>query len=262
MGASGYLGGTIYKKLKQHGRDEIYGTCCRGENPEFIKANVLDKSDIKRVLLFEPDVIIWSILEKEQGELITETGVKYIIDNASKDVRFIYVSTTVGQGKDQTEEVIPHKRHSEEYLSEYVNGKIKGESIVSRHDNHVIVRPGNIYGYDYDGNMDNRMKQLMEVWKSGKEYSRTANMYASFVNVQELSDAIIELAYGKFTGTLNIASENPVSHYVFNKYLANLMNIDSGFIIADYREKDEYHNLSGDKRRNVLSTEIRDMDKY
>ena len=29
IGASGYLGNTIYKKLKERGSDELYGTCCK-----------------------------------------------------------------------------------------------------------------------------------------------------------------------------------------------------------------------------------------
>ncbi|MGO5065520.1 MULTISPECIES: hypothetical protein [unclassified Clostridium] len=28
IGASGYLGNTIYKKLKESTNDDIYGTCC------------------------------------------------------------------------------------------------------------------------------------------------------------------------------------------------------------------------------------------
>ncbi len=191
-------------------------------------------------------------MDTEQEILLSEIGLNAIVDNISKDARLIYVSTTVGKGKGQIEDVTPHKREPHEYLSKYINGKIEGENIVRKHPNHVIVRPGSIYGYDYDGKIDSRMKALLEISKAGKKYSRTVNMYASFVNVKDLADAIIELAYNYFTGTINISGEKPVSHYVFNKYLARLMNIDDSFIIPDYKYHNKRHlNTSNNKGNRV-----------
>lgn len=259
MGASGYLGNTIYKKLRKCTNDDICGTCHKSSNKELLQIDALNILDMKKVLSFQPDIIIWSIMNQEKEMLLSQVGVNSIVNNISKDVRLIYVSTTVGKGKDQSESIIPYKRMPNEYLSKYVNGKIEGESIVQKHPNHVIVRPGSIYGYDYDGKMDSRMKALRELSKTGKDYSRTANMYASFINVQDLSDAIIELASCKFTGIINISGEKPVSYYDFNKYLASLLNIDDRFIKADYRKEEIYHNLNNYKRKLVLNTIIQDI---
>lgn len=259
IGASGYLGNTIYKKLKECTNDDICGTCYKTRNHELLQINVLNKLDIKKMLSPRPDIIICSIMDQEHEMLLSQIGVSEIVNNISKDTRLIYISTIVGKGKDQVENVIPHRRMINEYLSQYVNGKIEGESIVQKHLNHVIVRPGSIYGYDCDGKMDLRMKELFEISETGKDYSRTANMYASFVNVQELAEAIIELAYNKFTGVINISGEKPVSHYDFNKYLASLMNIDDSFIIPDYRKEEVYHNLNNDKRKLILNTIIQDI---
>ena len=142
----------------------------------------------------------------------------------------------------------------DEYLSKYINGKIEGGILVKKHSNYVIVRPGSIYGYDYDGKMDCRMKDLLEISKTGKAYSRTVNMYASFVNVQDLIDAIIELAYNKIVRIINISGERPASYYDFNIYLAKLMNIDKRFILPDYKEEEIYHNLNNDKRKLLFNT--------
>lgn len=259
IGASGYLGNTIYKKIREYSNDDIYGTCNTSSNHELLQINVLDELDIDKILSLKPDIIIWSIMDIEQEMSLAEIGLNAIVNNISKDVRLIYVSTTVGKGKDQIEDVIPRKRKPDEYLPKYINGKIEGENIVRKHPNHVIVRPGSIYGYDYDGKMDCRMKGLLEISKTGKKYSRTANMYASFVNVEDLANAIIELSYNSFTGTINISGENPVSHYDFNKYLASLMNIDNSFIVPDYKEEEIYHNLSNDRRKLMLNTIIQDI---
>lgn len=151
MGASGYLGNTIYKKLRKCTNDDICGTCHKSGNKELLQIDALNILDMKKVISFQPDIIIWSIMNQEKEMLLSQVGVNSIVNNISKDVRLIYVSTTVGKGKDQIESIIHYKRMPDEYLSKYVNGKIEGESIVQKHPNHVIVRPGSIYGYDYDG---------------------------------------------------------------------------------------------------------------
>lgn len=259
IGASGHLGNTIYKKLKKYGRDEIYGTCCKSSRDELLQIDVLNKEDIKKLVSLKPDVIIWSIYDPEHEMYLSQIGVNEIVNTISETVRLIYVSTTVGQGKDQTEEIVPHKRKTDEYYYKYINGKIEGENIVKRHTNHLIVRPGSIYGYDFDRKMDSRMKGLLQISKTGEKYLRTANMYTSFVNVEDLAEAIIELVYKDTTGIINISGEKPVSHYDFNIYLAELMGIDSSFIAPDYKEADVYHNLNNNKRKLVLSTVVRDI---
>ncbi|MBM7868785.1 dTDP-4-dehydrorhamnose reductase [Clostridium pascui] len=259
VGASGYLGNTIYKKLKEYTCDDIYGTCCKFSNHELLQINGLNRLDIKKMLSLKPNIIIWSVMDKEQEMLLSQIGVNEIVNNISEDVRLIYVSTTVGKEKDQTESVIPYRRAPNEYLFKYINGKIEGESIVKRHANHVIVRPGSIYGYDYDGKMDSRMKELYDISKTGKYYSRIANIYSSFVNVQDLANAIIELAYSKLTGVINISGERPVSYYDFSIYLANLMNIDNSFIIPDYNKEEVYHNLNNNKRKLLINTLVQEV---
>jgi dTDP-4-dehydrorhamnose reductase len=84
-------------------------------------------------------------------------------------------------------------------------------------------------------------------------------MYASFVNVEELANSIIELAYNDFTGIINISGEKPVSHYDFNRYLTTLMDIDNDFIVSDYKQEELYHNLNNDKRKLVLNTLVQDV---
>jgi dTDP-4-dehydrorhamnose reductase len=259
IGANGYLGSTIYMRLKDNFNDDIYGTGRRSTKQNLIKIDVLKKVDIQKVLSLKPDIIIWSIMNQEQEMLLSEIGLNEIVNNISSKVRLIYISTTIGIGKNQDEHITPQERKSDEYLAKYVNGKIVGESIVKKHSDYVIVRPGSIYGYNYNGEMDERMKGLLEISQTGKQYSRTANMYASFVNVEDLADAIIEIAYNDLSGIINISGERSVSHYDFNVYLAGLMGIDNGFIIPDYKQEDVYHNLSNDKRKSLLNTVIRDI---
>ena len=222
MGACGYLGNTLYKKLKKINNNEVLGTCFKHTNSELLKIDVLNINDLDKIRLLEPDVIIWSIMDKERENQFSEVSLKYIMNYIPGCTRFVYVSTTVGMGKNQTEDVVPYKRNINEYLYKYINGKIDGESIINKHRNHVIIRPGSIYGYDYDCKMDCRMKELLTIAKRGQKYYRTANMYSSYVNVMDLADAIIELIDNDFKGIINISGEIPISYYDFYVYLLDL----------------------------------------
>jgi dTDP-4-dehydrorhamnose reductase len=259
IGASGYLGNTVFKKLKDTYENDVYGTCYKMDIQELIKINLKKSEEVKQVLSYKPDVIIWCVCDVEEEMDLTQIGLSEIINNITQKVRLIYISTTVGQGREQTEEVIPYQRKPYEYLSKYVNGKIEGEKIVKSHSNHVIIRPGSIYGNDYDGKIDARMGKLLQISNSGEKCSRTANMYASFVNVNDLADSIVELTISNFTGIINIAGEKAISHFDFYKKLARLMNLDDSFIIPDYKAEDFYHSLNSNKRKNVLNSVIRDI---
>lgn len=259
VGASGYLGNTLYNKLKGNKTDQVFGTCYKSDNHEFLKVDVLKSSNICQLLSYEPDVIIWSIYDVENELSFSKISLPEIMKNISRYTRLIYISTTIGKGLNQTENVIPHYRTSDEYLSNYINGKIEGESIVRKHMNHVVVRPGSIYGYDFCGKMDKRMDNLLQISKKKETYLRTANMYASFVHVEDLANALIELAYNDFKGVINIAGEKSVSYFDFNKHLANLLNIASHFIIPDYKPEEVYHTLCAKKRKTLLNSLIREI---
>ena len=259
IGASGYLGNTIYKRLQLKSNISICGTCHKKSNQEFVKLDLTNALEIAKIIQYKPDVIIWSVCDFEDEMILSQVGLNAIIENLNANVRFIYVSTTIGKGRDQAEDTKPHYRLPDEYLSKYINGKIEGEKIVRRHINHVIVRPGSIYGYAHNGKMDLRMERLLEIYKNGITYSRTANMYASFVQVLDLANAIIEFLDNDFKGTINIAGEKAVSYYDFNKHLANILNISDQFIMSDYKSEEIYNNLNCNLRKTILTTDIREI---
>lgn len=50
IGASGFLGGTIYNKLKENGNDVIFGSRYKADNPELIEIDVMNQNRIKEFL--------------------------------------------------------------------------------------------------------------------------------------------------------------------------------------------------------------------
>lgn len=260
IGASGYLGSEVYSIFKSTGTT-VYGTCYESAAPDLIQVNMQTIGDHQALFDLKPDVIIWSIYDFEAEMNLSTIGLKTLIDNIPKHVRLIYVSTMLAKGRNQTEETTPCLRTPDEHLHHYVNGKIKGEQIVSSHPNHVIVRPGSIYGFGLNRNPDSRMEGLILKSKSSSEspYTRTANLYTSFVHVTDLAHAIVELSTNQLTGIINISGDQPISYYHFNLHLANMMDLDSCFIAAEYNEEVQYHTLENTKRKQYLKTAVREI---
>ncbi|HEX3026306.1 MAG TPA: NAD-dependent epimerase/dehydratase family protein, partial [Clostridia bacterium] len=258
IGASGYLGKTIYKKLSEK-MANVSGTCNSHNTPGLIRVNLTNPTDIQKIYLQKPDVIIWAVCDRTNELTLSQTGLQKLIQLIPETTRFVYISSKLGKGKDQPEKAIPVLRKESDYLANYFNGKILGEQIVRSHINHVIIRTAIIYGYDLDGQPDRRMKILLDCYQAGQKYPRTANLFTSVIHVCDLADAVIEAAESGFKGTINISAEKPVSYYDLNRYLAALLGINDNFITADYKPVPTYETLDNTLRKRLLKTPIREL---
>ncbi len=255
LGASGFLGGTIYFKLKNSGYDVLgtYAMNRKGQN--YVKQDVFDIDGLINLIReYIPDVIIWTVMNHEREEEISAKVMPALCE-AIGDLRFIFVSTSVAYERNMSEDVQPFLRTEESYNFHYFNGKIKSETIVKQLSNYCIVRPGSIYGVDPYGNMDNRSLALKKHVDSGEEYIRAKNIVFSIVDVNELADAIIELAVNDFIGIINISEEKPVSHYEFNKTLCKKNGWNDSCILAN-EEKENIYYLDNSLRKSILKTSI------
>lgn len=254
-GASGFLGGTLYRKLKEAGH-EVIGTYSTNQiEEEFIKINLSDAEAALELYRKErPDVIIWTIMNSRLEEMIVEQTLQPLMKEI-KDCRFIFISTSVAYEPNMSEDVVPLIRTWDMYNPLYFNGKIKGEKYVASYDNYVIVRPGSIYGIDAYGNYDTRTKQLLSHIQEKKPYVRAKNICFSIVEVNELAEAIIELSQNDFVGIINVSEEEPISHYDFNIALCNKYQWDSSYMVGNY-EKENIYYLNNELRKRVLKTEI------
>ena len=255
LGASGFLGGTIYSKIKNSG-NEVLGTYSKNnKNRDYIKLDVFEISSLTALVTeYKPDVIIWTVMNHEREEEIAEKVMPALCD-AVGSRRFIFVSTSVAYEKNMSESVEPFLRTEESYNHHYFNGKIKSEQVISKLPNYCIVRPGSIYGMDPFGEMDNRSLALKKHVDSGEIYIRANNIEFSIVDVNELADAIIELTTNDYVGILNVSEEKPVSHYAFNKALCRKYGWDDSCIVAN-EEKENIYYLDNSLRKRILKTRI------
>ena len=193
-GASGFLGGTIYEKLKQLGHTVTGTYSTNRTNNDLVQVDVLDTNEVLNLYRKEkPDVIIWTILNSDLSEKIAEQTLQPLLEEI-QSCRFIFLSTSVAYEQNMDENATPLIRSEDMYNYRYFNGKIRAEGYVKNCADYVIVRPGSIYGTDAYGNYDVRTKQLFQHIQEKKPYVRAKNIVFSIVEVNELADAIIELS--------------------------------------------------------------------
>lgn len=254
IGASGFLGRTISFKLKNKGVD-VLGTYCTNKKDDFIYVDIMDVNKLVDICsTFEPNAIIWTIMNHELEEEIAEKVMPIICDNLG-DTRFIFISTSVAYEKNMLEEVEPQIRTPQMYNHHYFNGKIKSEQIIEKTKNYCIVRPGSIYGVNPYGEMDIRSKILKGKIDSCSEYNRAGNIIFSIIEVNELADCVIELIGNNYVGIINISEEQPVSHFEFNKALCRRYGWDDSYVIENEAEENIYY-FNNDLRKGLLKTTI------
>jgi len=260
LGASGFLGSTIYTNLKNKKDIDVIGTCYRQKHDGLISLNIEKHKEIDTILKSNNfDIVIWSLVDLEREDILTKDGLSYLLGKISNKTRFIYVSTTVASNAKQSENVKPEYRQKGMYLFNYVNGKIDGEKLVSKSSNYSIVRPGSIYGVDGLGRLDGRTKLLNDKWNKKEVFKRATNILTSFVDVQNLADAIIELLLNRYVGIINIAGNLPISHYDFCIRRAKQAGISNRYIIPYESDESREYSLDTTLSKIIISTQINNL---
>lgn len=237
LGASGFLGGKIYLKLRKQSNFKVEGTCFKSyQNNNLIKMNVNDVNNVKEIFSkYKPDVVVWCLLNMNNEKELTDIGLLNIMQNIENTTKFIYISTDgFADGKGNYSEEIPLKYYSySNPIAGYVNSKIDGEDIVKNHKNHIIIRTGPLYGQDIRGNWDKRIRNLMDSLYQNQKINRSSNLYKTFVCVDDLTDLINEMIEMDFNGLIHAGPEQKESYYTFNRKMARKLGLDENLIIED-----------------------------
>lgn len=254
IGASGFLGKTVYHLLKEAG-DDVIGTYNSKPVEGMQQLDVLDVDGLLSLLDdFQPDAIIWTVMNHKLEEEIADKVMPKLCQHIGA-ARLIFLSTSVALEEKMSEDVTPLIRTSDMYNYHYFNGKIKSEKVIQNLGNYCIVRPGSIYGINPYGEMDVRSRILKEHVDSGEEYVRADNIIFSIVEVNELAAAIVELISSDYVGVLNVSEEQPVSHYEFNRALCRLHGWNDSCVVSN-QEKECIYYLDNTRRKHVLQSKI------
>lgn len=276
LGASGFLGSKVYNRLRVLKKYNTCGTCFKHkQNSELIALDVIEDKEVEKLFSrVNPDIVLWSILSHDYSmeDELTHKGLNNIIKYMKKSCKLIYITTDgFAESKgNYSEEDLPSYMEDTNPINLYVKAKIEAEGIVKKLNNYIIARTGPLYGMDSLGIWDKRTAELIENLSHSREIVRTSNLYKTFVNVDDLAAALVEMIQIDFTGVIHIGPENKESYYSYNIKMAEKLNLDASLIKENCISKVEAiqrlisldTSMNTSKCRKVLKTRFRSIDEY
>jgi dTDP-4-dehydrorhamnose reductase len=191
--------------------------------PQGQPLDVCDGEAVRRlVTLWRPDVIIHLAGSNRSPamEEVIRQGAEHVTAAAAEwDARLIHLSTDVlfdGRRPPYRESDPPSPMHA------YGRAKAEAETIVARHDNHVIVRTSLIYS---PVRQDHSTGWVADALAAGKSVTLFTDQQRNPVWDETLSLACLELAEINYRGILNVAGRQVLSRAQFGLRLMDWWGI-------------------------------------
>ncbi|WP_144510519.1 sugar nucleotide-binding protein [Bacillus sp. FJAT-22090] len=271
LGATGFLGSNLFQLASDNKNLTVFGTSrYQHENSNIIQVDVTDKQSIGRAIQkIRPEVVIWSLMSFEDETQLINLGLQNLLSEIESTTKLIFLSTDavfvegIG-GYKETDPIgtLP----KEARLADYVNGKHIGENLIlNKHPNHVILRTGPLYGSNGDQGIEKRTIQIIDDIKENQSFDAWTNVYRTFVNVNDLSNMIIELTNINFNGILHAGPIHKESYYTFYKKRLVQLGWNNSILRPTIRSKEDAPYLSFDtslntqKAHQLLKTNFRSV---
>ncbi|MEM7819477.1 MAG: dTDP-4-dehydrorhamnose reductase [Candidatus Aenigmatarchaeota archaeon] len=235
IGASGLVGGSLYKKLSN--KAYILGTYNQIKIDNFVKLDIVNKDDVMKVVSdFYPDIIFLTAaltnvdLCEENKELcwrINVQGTRNVVHAANKiGAKLIFFSSDyVFDGKSgpysEEDKINP--------INNYGKSKIEAENIIKELSDYLIIRTTVVYGNELQ--CKNFASRTIKSLREGKTVKAVVDQISTPTYVGDLADKVIILTKRKKKGIYNVAGPDLMSRYEFAKHIANVFNLDENLIV-------------------------------
>ncbi|CAM5622713.1 putative dTDP-4-dehydrorhamnose reductase [Streptomyces afghaniensis 772] [Streptomyces afghaniensis] len=274
LGSTGFLGSSLFALASSIPDFSVYGTSrFANAHSHILQLDMNNKHQVTQLMNhINPDVVIWSLMDGENEKQLIEIGLHNILTVISPKTKLIYLSTDAvfvdGKGN-YSETDLPGFLPSGAPLSTYINAKHIGEDLLlTNHANHLIIRTGPIYGKDANQEIEARTKRLVHEIKIDGYAHAPANTFKTFVHIDDLSNAIIEIINMNLTGILHVGPIQKESYYSFyGKRLLQLGFATTNllpFSINKYEKP--FHafdtSLNTKKATSLLRTNFRNVDEH
>ena len=226
------MGGHLIAQAKDEW--EVFATYqSRPISPPDVTSLALDLADEKAiedaVEKIQPNVIIhaaaWSNIdgcekEPERAFHINATATEILAELTSRlGCRLVFVSSDMvfdGETGDYTED------DDTRPINVYGKTKLMGEKFIqSVCQNYVIARSALIYGYPVT-NASSFSEITLQTLRSGKIMPLFTDQFRTPILVQNLTQALLEIAGMSFTGIVHLGGAQRVDRYTFGRRLAVL----------------------------------------
>lgn len=261
LGATGFLGANLFQLMLENKNINVFGTSrFQHEESTIIQCDVTSEESIRKSIeKSNPDVVIWSLMNFQEEIHLINFGLTNLLSEIKSDTKLIFISTdgVFVEGTGAYIETDPTGTLPKEAsFAEYVNGKNMGENFIrENHLNHVIIRTGPLYGGAQNQSIEKRTVRMIEKIKEDEPIDAWEDVFRTFVNVHDLSRAILELSEMTFTGTLHVGPQYKESYYTFfNKRLKQL-GYDNSLLSSTKISKEEFPYLSIDTSLNTTKAQ-------
>lgn len=270
FGASGYVGASIYDKLKQSSEADVVGTYL--DEPalfdELYKLDVNEPESFSNFFKKEkPDVVVWAVMSGPNEHKLTDQGLMHLLTHLTPQTKLIYISSdfvfSSGNGPYSEEDPLSNLPDDHSF-SNYANGKVKAERLIDKEfSNHVILRAGPIYGENAVGKLDDRTDRLSYRLSSNQTIDFRDDLVRTFVHIEDLTNVIEEMVFNDVTGAFHVGPDKQQSFYEFMKAIASEMGYDDTLVYKGSEEEEvdaeipKNTSLKTDKIKEVSSQKFR-----
>lgn len=252
FGASGYIGESVYIKLKENPSLQTIGTYLESEEgmqyEHFTKLDVNDPESFSTFYKEEnPDVVVWSVLNGPKEHELTDQGLMHLITHLTPETKLVYVSTDLvfadGNGPYKPDDRIS-KLPNDHFLSVYANAKVKAERLIDNElINYAILRTGPVYGQNAAGKWDELLHDLFIHVREGKTVSYRDDLVRTFTPIEQLTKKIVQLVNTEQTGIFHVGEKEGRSFYHFMRSMAIERGDDPSRIKKSLEEEEPDHKL-------------------
>ena len=261
-GGSGYLGASIINRAPETW--QIAATYCAHPiaqgNAAAFRVDVRDTDAVDHLYdEFQPEVVIHTAarMTGDEMRLVNVDGTRHVARAAARlHARLIHLSSDVifdGEHAPYDETAAPDP------ISPYAEFKARAEFALQEEFPHaVIVRTSLIYGF---APLDPRTRQVL----NGEMPHLFTDEYRCPIFIDDLADALLELAENDFAGVINIAGAQRLSRYEFGVKMVKALRAAPRFepaLSASYpgrRPRDCTLDIS--LARKILRTRLRGVDQ-
>jgi dTDP-4-dehydrorhamnose reductase len=231
----GFLGSHIFTHL-QNKNEQVKGTNFEKGTKKFIKLDVNNFDTVNELIIKEnPDLVVNCAaitnidqLEKNQNWVKTVNGngvgniAKACNQNSS---RLIHISTdSVFDGKQgcYNEDDKPNP------INNYSKSKLIGEDLVQKYSKNFVIVRTNMFGYNHEGKF--LFNWIVKNLENKKKIVGFDDVIFNPIEINTLSEFIIELGDLEFVGILHVSADEIISKFEFSCKIADIFNFDKNLI--------------------------------
>ncbi|GAA4201955.1 sugar nucleotide-binding protein [Actinocatenispora rupis] len=222
-GVTGHLGARVARRAAAAGWS-VVGTCFRAASSTAVPSERLDIRDratvhelLRRV---RPDVVVHTAAGRDDWRVMADGAAHVAVATVALGIRLVHVSSDAvfsGRDIDYDESALPDP------IYPYGAAKAAAETAVAAIDPAAaIVRTSLIVG-DGGGQHEILTRDLIAGRVQGALFT---DLIRKPVHVDDLSDALLELAATDHRGVLNVAGADPISRYDLGVLVAQREGLD------------------------------------